>query len=182
MVLVVPVFIFLLFAVFEFGLLMFTLGESRWSAAEGARVVSEQGILAPNCTVVVGCNRLDAPTYAGKLCDADCQALSTINLGPLGTTSIATVDEIDITKLRLVGGSLTPDTVAPCICTNAYELNGKKISISYPTSGRNVTLAAADYAQVVIKFHYNWKTGLFAQFKPPTLTATYDVKLEPQRF
>jgi hypothetical protein len=187
-VLVFPVFAFIMFGVFEFAMLMFTLGESRWSAAEGARVISEQGVLAPNCTAVSGCDRLVA-SYAGLPCDADCQALSLINIGPLRTTSIASVDEIDITKLKLVAGNLSTDDVSPCVpkCMNSYKLDGTPIVKSpankqYLAANRGVTLGAADYVEVVIKFHYNWKTGIFAQFPVPFLQATYDVRLEPQRF
>src|ERR1700730_13018567 len=185
---IIPVLGYMLFGIFEFGLLMFSVGESRWSAAEGARVVSEQGILVQKCSAVAGCSRLDSGIYTpGTDCNADCQALSVINLGPLGTTSIATVDEIDITKLYVDPADkvLKIDLRSPCQCMNSYTLKGVAITngvAAYPATTRNVTLGSADYVELTIKYHYAWRTPMFQQFGTPNQQATYDVKLEPQRF
>ena len=179
--LVLPFLFFLLFGVFEFSLMMFSMGSARYAAADGARVVSEQGTVVQACSAVAGCSRLKPALYAGKDCDADCQALSAVNLGPLGTTSIATVDEIEVARLNLSGGSLTP-ALCPGPCSNAYMLDGTPTRTAYPAASRAVTLGTADYVAVTIRFHYDWKTGIFKGFRVPALAATYDIRLEPQRF
>lgn len=191
--LVFPFLLFVLFGVFEFGLMMYSMGSSRWAAAEGARVVSEIGSQRQKCSLVAGCVSTYGISNTNNPCDADCQAISTINLGPLGVTSIAAIDEIDIQKLTVSSsGALSPDTATPCPCENRYALNGAAISSTYPSDDcktvpagsacRNVTLGQADYVSVRIKFHYPWKTGIFTRFPVPNMTATYDVRLEPQRF
>jgi hypothetical protein len=193
--LVLPFFFFVLFGVFEFGLLMFSLGTSRWSAVEGARVVSEQGTLTQTCSSVPGCAGLANGPGAPNACNADCQAISYINVGPLGSTSIATIDEIDITRLKVTTSgspptsSLTPATSladgTSCsgTCVNKYKLDFSAIGTPrYDPSKRDVQLGQTDYAQVLVKFHYQWKSGIFNQFPVPNLSAGVDIRLEPQGF
>jgi hypothetical protein len=183
--LALPLLLFVLFGVFEFGLMMYSLGSARFASADAARVISEQGTLVIKpCSSVPGCSALDRTAWplAGD-CDADCQALSAINLGPLGTTSIATVDEIDITQLRPDGTADTTCGGAPCHL-NRYTLEGRSIgSGSYPPTTRGVTLGSTDYAAVTITFRYQWKTGIFSSaFPVVSLSSSFNVKLEPQRF
>ena len=96
--LVLPFLLFVLFGVFEFGLMMFSLGASRFASADAARVVSEQGTLVINpCTSVPGCSSLDRPTWplSGD-CDADCQARVAVAESSLMTSSFARILEIDV--------------------------------------------------------------------------------------
>jgi hypothetical protein len=188
--LVLPFLLFVLFGVFEFGLMMFSLGASRFASADAARVVSEQGTLVINpCSSVPGCSSLDRPTWplSGD-CDADCQALSAINLGPLGTTSIATIDEIDVARLTVNGSavdtSLADGTSCSGPCVNKYTLDGRRIgSAKYSPTSRGVTLGTTDYAAITVKFRYKWKTGIFSSAFPVVgLSSTFNVKLEPQKF
>lgn len=186
---IAPVLFFLLFGVFEFGLMMFSLGSARYASADAGRVVSEIGQLTKQCQNVPGCGNLASPGTPTADCDADCQALSAINLGPLGTTSIATVDEIDVAKLQVnANGSLScqgSTTLQPPCANNVnkYQLNGTAIGVkSYPSGTRDVTQGEADNAAVTVKFRYLWKSGIFRQFAVPNLQATYFIKLEPQRF
>lgn len=184
--LVLPFLFFVLFGVFEFGLMMFSLGSARWTVAEAARIVSEQGIQTQTCSGVPGCVGIAGGPGAANGCNADCQAISAMRQGPLGTTSIATVDEVDITKLKVqANGSFINDTsCGGTTCQNTY----KNISLvsagaaKYDPLTRNVQLGNTDYVSVTIKFRYIWKTGIFAQFPVPNLQATYAVRLEPQRF
>jgi hypothetical protein len=183
--LALPFLMFVLFGVFEFGLMMYSLGSSRFASADAARVISEQGALVINpCSSVPACSSLDRTTWplAGD-CDADCQALSAINRGPLGTTSIATIDEIDVVQLQPDGTADTGCAGGPCN-VNRYALDGQRIgSASYPAATRGVTLGSTDYAAVTIKFRYRWKTGIFSSaFPVVSLSSTFNIKLEPQRF
>jgi hypothetical protein len=193
--LALPFLFFVLFGVFEFGLMMFSLGTSRWSAVEGARVVSEQGTLTQTCSQVPGCVGLAGGPGAANACNADCQAVSFINTGPLGSTSIATIDEIDVTRLKVTtSGSPATSTLTPATkladgtdcsgtCVNRYKLDFSPLGTPhYSPSKRDVQLGQTDYVQVLIKFHYQWKTGIFNQFPTPTLQAGVDIRLEPQGF
>ncbi|MEA2647377.1 MAG: hypothetical protein QOE92_2460 [Chloroflexota bacterium] len=185
--LIFPVVIFAVFGIVEFSLMMFSVGSSRWAAAEGGRIVSEQGIQSRKCSDVAGCVRLGrAPASA---CDADCQAISTINITPIGTTSFAAVDEIDVQKLAVASnGALSNDISGACSpngCINKYTLGGGNIAgwtNNYPPGTRGVTLGSADYVSVTIRYHYPWKTGLMTRFPVPNLVATYAIRLEPQKF
>ena len=183
--LALPFLMFVLFGVFEFGLMMYSLGSSRFASADAARVISEQGTLVINpCSSVAGCSALDRTTWplSGD-CDADCQALSAINRGPLGTTSIATIDEIDVVQLKSDGSADTGCAGSPCNL-NRYTLDGQRIgSPTYPATTRGVILGSSDYAAITIKFRYRWKTGIFSSaFPVVSLSSTFNVKLEPQRF
>jgi hypothetical protein len=197
--LALPFLFFVLFGVLEFGLLMFSLGTTRWSAVEGARVVSEQGTLTQTCGQVPGCVGLANGPGASNPCNADCQAVSFISVGPLGSTSIATIDEIDVTRLKVTtSGSPATSTLSHAKqladgtwcslshagdCVNKYKLDFSAIGTpSYDPTKRNVQLGQTDYVEVLIKFHYQWKTGLFNQFPIPNLQAGVDIRLEPQGF
>ena len=195
--LALPFLFFVIFGVFEFGLLMFSLGTSRWSAVEGGRVVSEQGNLTQICIQVPGCAGLaNGPKPVDTAaCNADCQAVSFVNNGPLGSTSIATIDEIDITRQQVTtsGSPLTSSfsdatTLADgssCsgTCVNRYLLDFTTVGTPhYDPSKRDVQLGQTDYAKVLIKFHYQWKSGIFNQFPVPSLQAGVVVRLEPQGF
>src|SRR5579859_4423135 len=74
---VAPIALFLLFAVLEGSLLLFTIGTARFAAGQGAIRAGELGNAA----------------------NADTQAIQAIRTGPFGSTSLATVTEIDIYRL-----------------------------------------------------------------------------------
>jgi hypothetical protein len=117
----------------------------------------------------------------------------------LGSTSIATIDEIDVTRLKVTtSGSPATSTLSHAKqladgtwcslshagdCVNKYKLDFSAIGTpSYDPTKRNVQLGQTDYVEVLIKFHYQWKTGLFNQFPIPNLQAGVDIRLEPQGF
>ncbi|HEV3234707.1 MAG TPA: TadE family protein [Candidatus Dormibacteraeota bacterium] len=188
--LVIPVLMLTLFAIFEAALIMFSVGSARYASADGARIISEQGIAAQTCSKVPGCIKVyNSPN---KSCDADCQAISAINLGPLGTTTIASVDEIDVQKqMTACDGTIKPDDGTGgcsgpsngCPCVNKFHLDGTSAgTTSYPAGTRNVILGQSDLAAVTVKFHYVWKTGFFMKNPFPVIATAYIVRLEPQKF
>ncbi len=181
---VAPIAFFTMFAVLEFGLMMFDLGSTRFAAEEGAKVEAQAGNKVVKCTDLPGCQTIFPGGPGNPNCDADCQAIVTINNTALGTTKLEQVNEIDIEKLSS-DGKFQP--LSPRVY-NAFNLNGQLCSSgcsphsNYPSSTRDTTLGTADYLAVTIVFTYNWETGLFNQFAKPKFTVNYDVRLEPQRF
>ncbi|MFY9614865.1 MAG: TadE family protein [Candidatus Dormiibacterota bacterium] len=181
--LITPVIFFVVFGIFEFGMLTFDLASSRFATSEAAKVVAQVGSLSPSCSIVKGCPaRFGAallPPNDG--CDADCQMLIAVNNTALGSTSLEQVDEIDLWKLKSDGtfAKLSPAVVQKYKMNSLTPLGGS----NYPASGRNTQLGTADFVQVDIVWTYNPLTGLFKNIVgAPQLTTSYIVRLEPQRY
>ena len=170
---VAPVLFFLLFGVFESGLLLFVVGTARFSAGDAARQESESGNAAA----------------------ADQLSIAVIRNGAMGTTTLATIRQIDIFKLNedVLTGALTPacnagvtSPPAPCAGTyNTYKLNGTTTDggpVRWLPGTRSVKNRATDFLGVRIWYQYNWKTGVFLSAAPVQLNMEFDVRLEPQTY
>jgi Flp pilus assembly protein TadG len=174
---VAPILFFLLLGVFESGLLLFVVGTARFSAGDAARQESESGNAAA----------------------ADQLTIAVIRNGAMGTTTLATVRQIDIFKLNedALTGALTPTcnagaTVPPAEvngCYNTYRLDGRTMAGAiYPTAPpwppatRSVKNRATDFLGVRIWYQYNWKTGVFLAASPVQLNMEFDIRLEPQTY
>jgi hypothetical protein len=200
---VLPLLFFLLFGVLEFGFMMFSIGTARYAAGEGARRVAQVGASTELCSSVPLCPEL----YPSNIdCDADCHVISSINNTALGTTGFATVRFIAVTKLvQTSQGQLVPEGCAapgpgcspahvnyytlkgtPCAlggpsgCTPS--LSGVPVAGTYPTNSRNDIFGQSDFIEVTIDYRYNWLSGLFNQIPKPALTASFDLRIEPQRY
>lgn len=154
---VAPIALFLLFAILEGGLLLFTIGTSRFAAGQGAIQDAELG----NAT------------------NADTQAIQVIRTGPLGSTSLATVSEIDIYRLQeQSNGQLTVDATA----YNRYRLDGSAISVTWQPAVRNVRQGVSDFLGVTISYQYQWASGRLLGAPSMQLSQTFHVRLEPQSY
>jgi Flp pilus assembly protein TadG len=155
---VAPILFFLLLGILESGLLLFTVGSARFGTADLARQESESGNAA----------------------NADTASIAVLQRSAIGTTSLATVNEIDIYRLIEQGnGSLTVDALH----YNRYQLNGTPIgSLSWPPGSRSVTNGQSDFLGVTLQYQYNWKTGVFLAASPLHLTQTFEIRLEPQTY
>jgi Flp pilus assembly protein TadG len=174
---VAPVLFFLLLGVFESGLLLFVVGTARFSAGDAARQESESGNAAA----------------------ADQLSIAVIRNGAMGTTTLATIRQIDIFKLNedIFTGALTPacnpgvTTPPPAVngCYNTYRLDGWTVAGAspattppWPPASRSVKNRATDFLGVRIWYQYNWKTGVFLASSPVQLNMEFDIRLEPQTY
>ncbi|HSS62747.1 MAG TPA: TadE family protein [Candidatus Limnocylindrales bacterium] len=155
---VAPILLFLLFGVFEGGLLLFVVGSARFATSEVARQESE----------------------SGNAVNADTASIAVLQKTALGTTSVAQVTEIDIYRLiEQVNGTLTIDGAH----YNRYNLNGTPIGvISWPPASRNVVNGQSDFLGVTLQYRYNWKTGIFIAPSAVNLSQTFYIRLEPQSY
>lgn len=155
---VAPILLFLLFGIFESGLLLFVIGSAKFGAGEVARQESESGNAA----------------------NADQLSLAALRKTAIGTTSLASVQEVDIYHLtEQANGTLTVDPLK----YNKYQLDGTPIgSINWPSSGRNVTNGQSDFLGVTLRYRYQWKTGIFIAPSAVNLTQTFEIRLEPQSY
>jgi Flp pilus assembly protein TadG len=170
---VAPILFFLLFGIFESGLLLFVVGTARFSAGDMARQESESGNAA----------------------SADQVSLAVVRNGILGTTTLANIRQIDVFKLNEdpITGVLSPLCNAgvtspppPCPGTyNTYFLNGATTDggpVRWLPSTRSVKNRATDFLGVRIWYQYNWKTGVFLASSPVQLNMEFDIRLEPQTY
>jgi Flp pilus assembly protein TadG len=160
---VMPLLIVMLLGVFDAGVLMFGVGTSDFAVGEGARVAAE----------------------AGNAADADAQIIQAIQNTALHQPFVQ-VTEIDIYKLNEdpVTGKLTADAngCASNPCLNKYDANGNPLTAPWASSTRNVTNGSSDFIGVIIKYQYNWKSGVLISATPLQLSATSTVRLEPQTY
>jgi Flp pilus assembly protein TadG len=155
--LVSPILLFMFFGVLEGSLLVFTMGTYRYSAAQGASQDAE----------------------LGNASNADTQAVQSIQSGPVGQTSLATVQHIDVYRLVQQGnGQFTVDTTK----INSYNLNGTAITVTWPPSARNVRNGSSDFLGLTIYYQYQWKSGTLLRSSPLNLTQTFYVRIEPQSY
>jgi Flp pilus assembly protein TadG len=162
---VMPLLIVLLLGIFDAGLLMFGVGTSDFAVGEGARIAAE----------------------AGNAADADAQIIQAIQ-GTALHQPFVQVTEIDIYKLNEdpITGKLTADAngCASNPCLNKYDGNGNPLTIPEPwaSSSRNVSNGSSDFIGVIIKYQYNWKSGVLLAAAPLQLNSTSTVRLEPQTY
>ena len=156
--LVAPVLLFLLFGVFEAGLLMFAVGSARFAAGEAARQESESGNAA----------------------NADTVTLQVIRDTALGTTSLAQVTRIDIYRMiEQPDGTLVVDNSK----FNRYLLDGTPVGgVVWTPTSRNVTNGQSDFLGVTINYTYRWKSGVILGQPTLNLTQSFYVRLEPQTY
>jgi Flp pilus assembly protein TadG len=155
---VAPVLFFLLLGIFESGLLIFVVGTARFGAGEMARQESESGNAA----------------------NADSLSLDVLRKTAIGTTTLASVTEVDIYHLIQQGnGTLTVDAGH----YNRYQLDGTPIgAITWPSSSRNVVNGQSDFLGVTLNYRYSWKTGIFLAPSALNLSQTFEIRLEPQTY
>jgi hypothetical protein len=151
--LVTPIILFLFFAVLEGSLLIFAVGTFRYAGAHGVTVDAD----------------------AGNATDADTQAVTSIRTGPVGTTNLASVTEIDV---QCETASLTP--CASYSAPNRYLLSGTALAVPWPPAIRNVHNGQSDFLGLTIKYQYQWKSGSLIGASPLQLTETYHARVEPQ--
>jgi Flp pilus assembly protein TadG len=155
---VAPLLLFFLLGILESGLLIFVVGSARFGIGEVARQESESG----NAT------------------NADQVSVAVLRGSSVGTTTLGSVNEVDIYRLiEQPNGSLTVDAAH----YNRYRLDGSAIgAISWPPSQRNVVNGQSDFLGVTIRYQYNWKTGVFLSAAPLQLQQTFEIRLEPQTY
>lgn len=155
---VAPILFFLLLGIVESGLLLFTVGSARFGTGEMARQESESGNAA----------------------NADTASIKVLRATAIGTTSLATVSEVDVYHLnQQVNGTLTIDALH----YNRYQLDGTPIgAITWPPATRNVRNGTSDFLGITLLYKYNWKTGVFLANAPLSLTMVYEIRLEPQTY
>ncbi len=155
---VAPILFFFLLGILESGLMLFTVGSARFGAGEVARQESESGNAA----------------------NADQVSIAALRGTAIGTTVLATVNEIDIFRLTEQGnGTLAVDPLH----YNKFRLDGSAIGpVSWPPSARNVVNGQSDFLGVTIQYQYNWKTGVFLASRPLQLQQTFEIRLEPQTY
>jgi Flp pilus assembly protein TadG len=154
---VAPVALFLIFAILEGGLLLFTIATSRFAAGQGAIRAAE----------------------LGNASNADAQAIQAIRTGPLGSTSLAIVSEIDIYRLvEQSNGQLTVDSTA----YNRYRLDGSAISVTWQPAARSVRQGFTDFLGLTIDYQYTWASGRLLAAAPLQLSQAFDVRLEAQTY
>jgi Flp pilus assembly protein TadG len=155
---VAPVLFFMLLGIFESGLLLFVVGTARWSTAEVARQESESGNAA----------------------NADAVSIAVLRNSAIGTTTLGSVNEIDIYHLiQQANGSLTVDNAH----YNRFDINGNPIvAITWPSPTRNVRNGQSDFLGITLHYQYNWKTGVFLNGAPLQLQQLYEIRLEPQTY
>jgi Flp pilus assembly protein TadG len=155
---VAPLLFFFLVGVLESGLLLFVVGTARFGAGEVARQESESGNAA----------------------NADQVSIAVLRATAIGTTSLATVTEIDVYRLNEQGnGTLAVDPAH----FNKYQLNGTAIgAIAWLPASRNVVNGQSDFLGVTINYQYGWKTGVFLASSPLQLKQTFEIRLEPQTY
>jgi len=156
--LVLPILLFMLFAILEGSLLLFVVGSARFGAGEAAREASE----------------------AGNAVDADARIVRQVRLSAIGSTSLATVTSVEIYRLvEQPDGTLVKDVSK----INRYQVDGTPIgSIAWPSSARNVTNGSMDFVGITINFRYDWKSGVFLATGPFNSSQTFDIRLEPQSY
>jgi Flp pilus assembly protein TadG len=167
---VAPILFFLLFGVFESGLLLFVVGTARFSAGDMARQESESGNAA----------------------NADQVSLAVLRNGALGTTTLAAIRQIDVFHLteNAVTGALAPDCnagvtspPAPCATYNTFNLDGTTtngLPAPWTPASRDVKNGESSFLGVRIWYQYNWKTGVLLSAAPMQLNMEFDIRLEPQ--
>ncbi|HYM50602.1 MAG TPA: TadE/TadG family type IV pilus assembly protein [Candidatus Limnocylindrales bacterium] len=161
-----PIALVLLVGIIEAGLLMFGVGTASFAVGESARVGAE----------------------AGNANDADSQIINAIRNTALGSETIVNVQEIDIQHLieDPTTGKLSVDSTG-CGgggCVNKYDNLGNPLLSPepWPSTSRNVSNGSSDFLGISIKYLYRWKSGTLLSATPLQLTATYDVRLEPQTY
>jgi len=156
--LVLPILLFMLFAILEGSLLLFVVGSARFGAGEAAREASE----------------------AGNAVDADARIVRQVRLSAIGSTSLATVTSVEIYRLiEQPDGTLVKDVSK----INRYQVDGTPIgSIAWPSSARNVTNGSMDFVGITINFRYDWKSGVLLATGPFNSSQTFDIRLEPQSY
>lgn len=155
---VAPILFFLLLGILESGLLLFVVGTARWSTSEVARQESESGNAA----------------------NADQVSLQALQRSAMGTTSLASVTEVDIYRLvQQADGTLTVDGAH----YNRYQLDGTPIGvITWPPQNRNVRNGQSDFLGVTLKYKYQWKSGVLVAPSAINLQQLYEIRLEPQTY
>jgi Flp pilus assembly protein TadG len=156
--LVAPILLVLLFSVLEGSFLLFTVATARFATGEAARQLSEDG----------------------NAVSADQNALAVIRKTALATTSLGTVNHVDIYRLTQGSdGTLSVDLSH----FNSYKIDGSPIgSLTWPPASRDITNGEMDFLGVTIYYQYNWKSGFFSAAGNLKLNSAVYIRLEPQLY
>lgn len=155
--LVLPVLVFLLFAILEGTLAIFAVDTARFAAGEGSRLEAE----------------------SGSASNADTASVQVIRTGPLGQTSLVTVTSVDVDRLIIGSNGVASKDSAK---HNSYKLDGTAITVTWPPTNRNVRNGSSDFLRLTINYQYKWLSGTLLATGPLTLTQSFDVQLEPQSY
>ncbi|MEA2684494.1 MAG: TadE-like protein [Chloroflexota bacterium] len=193
--LIAPTFFLLIFGIVEFGILMFDVASSRFATGEAAKVEAYTGSSTDTCSNIPGCTLIHAASFT---CDADCRAAVSIRRSPVGTTSLETVNWIEVRQCPNAACPNPSCTNAahtlPAGCTSGtYVVRtgldaclGTDMShcATYPATGRSTSANAPEYLQLTLSYRYDWKTGILKAVHnaPVDLNATYLLRIEPQKF
>ena len=112
---------------------------------------------------------------------AESQVIAAVKNTPVETTSVATVQEVDIFKVdQQPNGSLSPD---PALI-DRYDAYGNALATpAWPPSARSVSASRPDIVGVNVTYTYTWKFGLFSNVFPAlSRTATYWIRIEPSSY
>jgi Flp pilus assembly protein TadG len=198
--LMAPVFFLMMMAAFDFSLAMFSIGSARFGVADAARIEGQVGNSPGRNACDATCKRLGiGQGVNGTDCDADCQAIVSLNKSPRMTSSLARVFEVDVIKETVSGGTLSDSTTVskyradggPCNqFTVTYPNNQTRTFCvttgitAYATSSRNVIFGQTDTLKLDVVYEYPWKTGVVSALipVPPLLHASYVVNLEPEGY
>ena len=162
---VAVIMFFTLFGTLEAGLLTFRVATARFAVGDGGRIASQEGNYWVSVTN-----------------QADTDAVASIRRSSLGTTTLVSIDWIEIRKVNYNAGTgaLTPDGIA----YNRYLLDGSCINCPggvppWPASSRNVS-PTSDFLMLTISYKYQFKSGALIRSTPLQLTTQNIVRLEPQ--
>lgn len=159
--LVAPIFFVLFYTVFNGGLFLYSRVGLQDSAQTGALTVAAKG----------------------RAVDADTTAVSRMQQGALGSSSLVTVTEIDIYKMtRAADGTVSEATGCNgtgSSCRNRYTLQGVPIGTTnyWLPAQRIVSKGSSDFAGMDVIYVYHSTYSVFPSF---SLTFTIDFRLEPQ--
>jgi Flp pilus assembly protein TadG len=165
--LVAPVLLFMIMATLEVGLLTFSISTARFAAEAAGRLGSQLG------------NYYQSPTV-----NADQSMVTSIRQSALGTTTLTSIDGIDI---EWYDYTATPSpSFGPhqpgCPCVNSYNLDGSmQGGIGWPIATRNVS-TSSDFMRITIRYRYKWKSGSFLSPQPLVLSTAYIIRLEAQQW
>jgi hypothetical protein len=162
---VAVVMFFTLFGTLEAGLLTFSVATARFAVGDGGRVASQEGNYWVSVTN-----------------QADTDVVAAIRRTSLGTTTLVSVEYIEVRKVNYNAGAgtLTPDPIK----YNQYLLDGTCLNCPggvppWPANTRDVS-PNGDFLMLTIKYDYQFKSGSLIRSTPLILTTQNIVRLEPQ--